>query len=657
MLLVTSTIDANKTGHLAEKMTAVEMTSADLLLSAGEFARLRKLGFSVFQTDTDQLGTNEIADGVWDWSTPDTHLDACRSAGGQWSLAVHFHVPPPWFQQSGQVVHVRCLAHDAEFPGWSIWHGDALTFQDRGYRALRDKYGDEITALWSGAHGDYGENEYPTGYRLVHEAEAKEWRRRFGDAHDHRGWWCGDEFARADFRKAMLDKYGTLAALNDAWATNFAASEQVDYPSSVRQKRRWLDFMYWYQDSMTRYSSAVGSIAKKHMPSTRILWLLGGPDEDPRIGQDQSGLVKAARQAGVEVRSSHGGHLPFADNCATMFKRIASACKFYSVPFWSEPPYTISAAGAVGRFFEAVSCGAVVFYDWAWNPLAEPVAEKYRQYGRYLTCEKPVVDVALFYPTSHHLLNADREHPEEAYPQRFKAAAAELREVFDFDILDERMIVDGALAGHRVLVFLEGNTIERATLDAVTHWVSAGGTAVTCDLGHVETAEGDAHQWRELFGIRAELTAAAEPVSVAEEHRRFLCRLSRQDAPIADRVCRHLAPDVRILAGGREGSAVWANPLGRGWAIMFTGSLTGRRVYYNLLRDVVYNLSAFDQGKTDALAIDDEWDGVFATLFEGGKVLLYNSSPEDKRVDVLAASVPLAPESLRHVFVQDAQGR
>ncbi|MDP7396286.1 MAG: family 14 glycosylhydrolase [Lentisphaeria bacterium] len=652
MLLVTSTIDAKRTGNLAEKMTAIEMTLASLIMSTEELQRLRALGFSVFQTDLDQMGTNEISDGVWDWQVTDTHLQACTAAGGKWSVAAHFHVPPPWFSEAHEFVPMRCVEHDAIFPGWSIWHPGAVEFKERGYRALSRQYGDQIHALWVGVHGDYGENEYPTGYRAYHAAEAEEWRERFGDAHDHSGWWCQDEFARADFRKRMIDKYGALTNLNSAWETNFNRETDIAYPTSTQQKRYWLDFVRWYFDSMTRFSVATAKVAQTHLPDTRLFWLLGGPCEASQMGQDQSGLAKAASETGIEIRSSHGYFLPFPGNYATMFKRIGSACKFYGVPFWSEPPYSVDAGGAVGRIFEAVSCGAVAYYDWAWNPLEPSVQRTYEKFGRYLTQEKPVVDVALFYPTSHHFLNANAEQTQASYPQRFKTAASALREVFDFDIVDEPMIADGALDGYRVLVFLEGNTVEASTLQTVASWIEKSGTAVAYDMGAVETVEGDPQPWNEMFGIAGEFRSTSESFPIEEKYRAFLRNMNDGDGLTTDQACSRISTRGRLLAGNEDTALLWANPAGDGWAVMFAGSWGQRRTYYELLRDIVYHLSALDPGKRDAPAVACQWDGVYGTVFEGGKVLLYNPTDEKKHIDVFGATVELQPVSLRHVFVE-----
>lgn len=654
MLWATSTID---NGAVMEAVSHDDFFGCFLdrgLMPVEKLQKFRALGFEAFQTDSDHLNTNEVKEGRWDWCLEDAHLKVAREAGGKWHFFAHFHVPPSWFRNKAEFVPMRCLEHGEAFPGWSIWHPGAVEFQEKGYGALRQQYGDVISVLLVGVHGDYGETEYPAGYRFDQEHTAKEWRKVLGDAHDDKGWWCADDFARADFRARMMAKYGALEDLNTAWGTDFKTEQGITYPLAVGQRRYWLDFVQWYLDSITRFSAAITRAARKHFPGTRTAWLLGG-GEDPRNGQDQSGLAKAAAEVGGEIRSTHGSFQTFARNYGSMFKRIASACKFYGVPFWSEPPSVVSAEGTVGRIFETVSCGGIAYYDWTCNPLVPEVQKVYEEYGRYLTQEKPLVDVALFYPSSYHLLNGKEESPRRNYPERFAEAARDIREVVDFDILDERMIADGALDTYRVLVFLEGNVVEASTLGSVAGWIEKGGVAVTYDTGRVETVEGDAQPWREMFGVAGDLRATKESFSVREEHRASFRRLSDLNGLSPGQAYPQDDPAVRILAGSEQEAVLWAKALGEGWAIMFAGGWEARRAYYELLRDLVYHLSAFDPKKKDALAVDDRWDGVYSTFFEGGKVLFYNPTEETKSVDCCGAAIDLGPVSLRHVFLNGGE--
>jgi hypothetical protein len=140
--------------------------------------------------------------------------------------------------------------------------------------------------------------------------------------------------------------------------------------------------------------------------------------------------------------------------------------------------------------------------------------------------------------------------------------------------------------------------------------------------------------------------------SIAEGCEGFLRHSSEGEGLVTDQVCSRVSPRVRVLASYKEAAAVWACPAGEGWGIMFAGSWEKRQRYYDLLRDVVYRLSAFDAAKKDASAIACHWDGVYATLFEGGKVLFYNPTNERKCVDLFGTTVDLAPVSLGHAFLE-----
>ena len=96
---------------------------------------------------------------------------------------------------------------------------------------------------------------------------------------------------------------------------------------------------------------------------------------------------------------------------------------------------------------------------------------------------------------------------------------------------------------------------------------------------------------------------------------------------------------------------MWANPMHKGWGVMFAGGWRHRLVYYELLRDLAYRLSLFDPTKDDALSVNDQWNGVYSTVFEGGKLLLYNPTDKEVSIDVLGTPGVVDALSLRDVFL------
>src|SRR5205807_5774511 len=158
-------------------------------------------------------------------------------------------------------------------------------------------------------------------------------------------WWCADPLAKAAFRGAMLAKYSDAEGLNAAWKTAYTRSSEIEIPSGPNgiSRRRWLDFVEWYRGSAAQAAQTVTRAAKRAFPSSLMVLAMGFADENPRGGNDNSLIPALAAKEKVEIRSSHGGLKPFAQGQASMLGRIASACRFYGVPFWSEPPGRVTA--------------------------------------------------------------------------------------------------------------------------------------------------------------------------------------------------------------------------------------------------------------------------------------------------------------------------
>jgi hypothetical protein len=83
----------------------------------------------------------------------------------------------------------------------------------------------------------------------------------------------------------------------------------------------------------------------------------------------------------------------------------------------------------------------------------------------------------------------------------------------------------------------------------------------------------------------------------------------------------------------------WAKRNGKGWTVFFPARRTQLAGYYEVVRYLTYNLSDLDSSKRDAVAVDNAWDGVYATLFTD-KILYYNPNKVAvARTIVLPASV------------------
>jgi hypothetical protein len=484
--------------------------------SISDMQVLSSLGFTLFQTDSDHLSTEEFASGKWDWHTQDAARQAVQSLGFDWCYFPHYAFPPPWYRKTVPFTPIECLEHKQPVAAFSPWDPTWSGFITRGYDALArqftprtdskaDKRG--LSALYVGIHGDFGEAGLLNGGRVspAIPAQRDDWMRRFGNVHDHLGWWCNDPKARADFRAVMLRKYASLEALNSVWKRTFKTPEEIAFPVAPRREaeREWLDFVDWYQGSVGKAVELNLDAARTHFPNSLLMLPAGFSDENPRGGNDNSLLPKIAAKYHADVRSTHGGLYPFAGNAATMVGRLGSASRFYNAPFWTEGQINLTPEQETERIFEAVSQGAKGYFDWANNAVAN--RDVFYRYNKYLRVEKPIVDVAMFYPAE-----AQKLRPDQPYAPLFAQATAYVRDFANFDIVDDRMVVDGCLSNYRVLVLWEGTQADQTTLDKIKEWVLNGGVLLCYDFGKVSNFEGAApwYDKADLLGYIQELAPA-----------------------------------------------------------------------------------------------------------------------------------------------------
>lgn len=624
------------------------------VMSDGRNRLVRSLGFTLSQTDSDHLTTNEVTPGHWDWTHADAELAACRRAGLRWQYFPHFHWAPEWYRKTARFVPCTGLRSRRTLPCISIWSPDIVPWFDHGYAAMTQHYGggpDPVAAIYLGVHGDFGETIFPMGW---HPDEKTRFPAENLPVPD---FWCGDASARADFRRSMQRKYGTVFRLNSAWGTNLTSFDAVDYPPTayngatpITQRRYWLDFIGWYYDSMTRFTGEVCRIARKYFPQSLLMLPVGGGSENLLYAQDTTAIPRIAKQYGVHIRSTHGGYAPFPDGYAGMIKRIATPCKIYGVPHWLEPPGGITPEGEVSRFMEALSCGNWAFWDWGNNPVA--AADTFREYQRFFTREQPVVDVALFFPTTDHRL-----HPETDYPPRLHALGTYLRDVMDYDIVDEELMADGGLDRYRVLLWVDGTVVEEQTLRRVAAWVERGGTLLWCGAQPMQTVEGDSRPGRALLGLSPQgsiVSAQLAAMRLAEggPAASFLRHREPGQQPMSSGDVRGLDARAVVLATAEGRPAAWAVRRGKGWVIGWAGvpdREQTRRWFAELARDAVYNLSRLDPTKADAREVDRDWDGVYTTLLANGEALLHNFNTAPRTVTIGSVRVTLPPKSLRAV--------
>lgn len=414
--------------YIRQRNVGDRMILASSVSTPSDMQILNNAGFTLFQTDSDHLSTEETKPGQWDFRNAEASRQAVDKLGLDWCYFPHEAFPPPWYRD---FTRIQCLEHNQPVEAFSPWDPKWRGFIEHGYDALTKQFSTKgkgekekgqtvalnaqrstLDALYVGVHGDYGEAGMLMGARVAVPGQKEDWQSRFHNLHDHLGFWCADPIARQDFRAEMLQKYGSLAGVNSAWNKQFQSPEEIVYPPvpasepSVENRRAWLDFVAWYQNGVGRAVELNLRTARTHFPETLLMLPAGFGDEDVRGGNDNSLLPKLAAKYKADVRSTHGRYKPFADNAVSMLGRLGSASRFYGAPFWTEPPGALTPNEEVERIFESVSQGSTGYFDWASNAVNN--RDVYYRYGKFLRVEKPVVDVAMFYPAEAQRLRLNQ---------------------------------------------------------------------------------------------------------------------------------------------------------------------------------------------------------------------------------------------------------
>lgn len=580
----------NRDGRAGKLYTREASVGDRLLLSADasttvELNRIAALGVSLFKSETDPLSTPEVSDGTWDWRAYNAERLMAANAGADWGLFLHASFPPPWYRKQTEFAKLTCLQHLEPVQAFSPWSPDFAKFLDRCWSAARARYG-EIAAVTLGIHGDYGEAGLMTGLRMKSAEQKTDWVKRFGDEHNHLDFWCGDANARESFRKAMLAMYGSLDALNEAWLTAYERPEEIGFPVTPQLSyRARLDFIGWYTNGVTSLADTIAKIARRYYPNALMMIPIGAADESVRIGHDVSALARVASRYNAALRCTNGGFQLFARNHAITLAKMRAASRYYRVPLWIASAAPSNATGFSQRLFEALCSGATGYFDWNENWRAH--AELAERYLKQLTHTQPIVEIACLFPSSTHELR-----PTESYPPLMLRGIEQLRDYVDYDVLDERLVQDGALTNYKVAILWEGTIWRKETLDRLQDWVESGGILIAYDFGKFSTPEGDQTPFNSLFGFAGSLP-------------RFVEKERAQLTP----------------------SPEWARPFGKGHAVYFPATRAAMESYLQLICRVLFGPASPGLPMIGLPEVDNRRDGVYSTLCTD-RVLLYNSMPE-----------------------------
>jgi hypothetical protein len=416
----------------------------------------------------------------WDVYREDAAI--IRKAGYSFVPYIWIQTLPTWVKTDPKYVFASNVGTGLETGALSIFAPETLAAYDHLFGQTKREIGGDIDILRIGSPYDYGECAYPAGAANF----------AFPMKNMESGFWVNEAPARAHFKAAMRTRYTTIQALNTAWGTTFPTFESLDYPRDNTHSRYWLDFVSWYHQGFTERMGKIVDLAQKHFPRTPININIGWPYEKINLGADITGLIKMAGAKHIYLRTPTGPSVPFL--CT---KRVATAARHYAPASFSSEPVDGKAPckQMALAYFKDLTTGVKWHFDYGANydRCQESLAD-FR--AVWMEGEYPKVDAALFYPTTAHYLENWNNWKgfgfNGGFPQGLQQYAEDLRDMLDYDVVDERLVSDGFLDAYRFLIWPTGNVVESATIRRVRTWVEKGGTLLIADMNNVHTVEGAA---------------------------------------------------------------------------------------------------------------------------------------------------------------------
>jgi hypothetical protein len=331
---------------------------------------------------------------------------------------------------------------------------------------------------------------------------------------------------------------------------------------------------------------AIG-IVRKYFPEKEIIVSMGYGSQRTMYGNDDVGIARMCRD--MKVACQTPGNVPYI-----CMKSLASPCHFYGVPYFTEPPGDMKRNEEVARIFSDASCGTQTYFDYPGNLLG--AKDIFARYKDYLDGKQAVVDVAVLFPTADHRLR------DQDWPKNTAGGVNHLRETLDWDLVDERMIRDGALSRYRLLVMFDGNIIQEKTLPVLEKWLSSGGILMVKDFGPIETVDGDRSFYNRAFP-KASKTAPGQ--------------MSASD--LVESCSKRIGKGAIVVASSGETD----------------------RDFALIASDLAWNLSKHFPGRQDVPKLDEGPDGVSATLF-ADRILYYTwlDTPVEKTVRLRESDFP-----------------
>ena len=443
---------------------------------------LKSLGL-VANEDYIAWGAVEREPGHWSWQQHDAVEKALHQAGLKYVVYVWAHFPPVWLrdQQKESRTLMRCLEHGQEANYLSIFDPRTIEWYDHFYQALHEHFGSRIDDVYACILGPYGEGNYPL--------MVPDWVKM---GHCHEGYWCGDAFAIKAFQAAMKQRYAKVGRLNRAWGSDYRSFDEVRPPKELadekfkpspaafptpQDKRRWLDFITWYHQAIIDFAGRSIQTVLKYFPAEHVRLKPGGnaTGVNPIAwGTYCPGYAKMAKPYHFVLQPADCQGAVFGD------KWVGTAYQFYGVKECTEPAGGLDAPGFARRMFSDASCGAAQLFTYEF----ESHAADMQKYVHLFTGQPGDTEIAVYCPTTLYRLGGNLQPTIGAgYP---------LRDLCEFDVLDELLIADGALTTkrYRAFILFQADIVEQPILDKIDAFRRAGGKVIAVGDGPIKNVEG-----------------------------------------------------------------------------------------------------------------------------------------------------------------------
>lgn len=462
--------------------------------TADVLRQVKESGATAVQIYTFWRDFEPNGEGQFEWDYFDSQVKLIQEAGLQWVpflLIGPKYAAPQWWLSDPRHRGLVCLEHGKETPIESIWNPEFRKQISRVVKAFAEHYlpWNVIQSVQPGICGDYGESIMP-----VHGNWA-------GDYHTHQGYWCGDENAVSDFRRVMREKFGDIAALNQAWRSHYADFEELHpfLPHQAPSRTALFDQLRWYKDSMTAFVDFWLGECRAAFPDIPLYMCTGG-NEEPQHASDFAAQAKVCAKHGAGLRLTNECNRFFDNYFLTAYTH--AACEQYGAYLGLEPVGGLTPEGVCGRMFGSAVYGNRQMMYYYGNVFQQPneqgsiynaCTESFMKYLPLLREGKANCEIAFFWPGLVGALG-------QGIPDGIRPLVTFLRRFTTVKPVNEQMIADGALASYKLLIMPPAPFTDRETLHAICNYVKGGGKVFavdrTADIELQPVAEYD-----ELFGI------------------------------------------------------------------------------------------------------------------------------------------------------------